>query len=79
MSIRSILLEAMVWISEAVQAEPRISKDAEIILSRAMMNDLAIRLVPAINLTARGYSKAVVFSYADRITQPSVQVRPCRE
>lgn len=78
MSSNIVSLEAKVWVSGTAKTEPWINKAAEVTVSQAIRTGSAILLAPTITLTAGGYSKAVVFSYADRITRPSVQVRPCR-
>ena len=63
MSIRSFLLEAMVYVGDSVKANGMIS------LGSAISQSLEI------NLTAMGYLKQGVFIRAYRLFGPSVQVR----
>lgn len=63
MSIRSFLLEAMVYVGDSIKADRWIS------LGSAISQSLEI------NLTAMGYLKQGVFIRAYRLFGPSVQVR----
>ena len=69
MSIRSFLLEAMVYVGDSIKANGMISLDS------AISKSLKINQYPVINLTAMGYLKQGVFIRAYRLFGPSVQVR----